>query len=172
MATILVVDDEIGIRELLSEILGDEGHAVLLAENASQARTLRDQANIARHCEPKSCPDRDAIDAANNRLVAALADRQQEMSNPAQIIKLRVLWAERRGALLHCEIEASAERVPGAGDGDNPDIVVPGRVVDCVDDGPGKLIRQCVFEMRPVQRHRAHMTPVGDCHQIRHRVLS
>ena len=43
MATILVVDDEIGIRELLSEILGDEGHAVLLAENASQARTLRDQ---------------------------------------------------------------------------------------------------------------------------------
>ena len=43
MATILVVDDEIGIRELLSEILGDEGHAVLLAENASQARALRDQ---------------------------------------------------------------------------------------------------------------------------------
>jgi DNA-binding NtrC family response regulator len=43
MATILVVDDEIGIRELLSEILGDEGHAVLLAENASQARQLRDQ---------------------------------------------------------------------------------------------------------------------------------
>ncbi|MFN7505306.1 MAG: sigma-54-dependent Fis family transcriptional regulator, partial [Limnobacter sp.] len=38
MATILVVDDEIGIRELLSEILGDEGHAVLLAENAGQAR--------------------------------------------------------------------------------------------------------------------------------------
>ncbi|NOZ98265.1 MAG: sigma-54-dependent Fis family transcriptional regulator, partial [Betaproteobacteria bacterium] len=26
MATILVVDDEMGIRELLSEILGDEGH--------------------------------------------------------------------------------------------------------------------------------------------------
>jgi len=43
MATILVVDDEIGIRELLSEILGDEGHAVLLAENAGQARALRDQ---------------------------------------------------------------------------------------------------------------------------------
>lgn len=43
MATILVVDDEIGIRELLSEILGDEGHAVLLAENAGQARTIREQ---------------------------------------------------------------------------------------------------------------------------------
>ncbi|MCQ8895582.1 response regulator [Limnobacter humi] len=42
MATILVVDDEIGIRELLSEILGDEGHEVLLAENASQARNMRE----------------------------------------------------------------------------------------------------------------------------------
>lgn len=43
MANILVVDDEIGIRELLSEILGDEGHEVLLAENAHQARAHRDQ---------------------------------------------------------------------------------------------------------------------------------
>ncbi|HEY1059719.1 MAG TPA: response regulator [Limnobacter sp.] len=42
MATILVVDDEIGIRELLSEILGDEGHEVLLAENAGQARNMRE----------------------------------------------------------------------------------------------------------------------------------
>jgi DNA-binding NtrC family response regulator len=43
MANILVVDDEIGIRELLSEILGDEGHVVHLAENAAQARTFRQQ---------------------------------------------------------------------------------------------------------------------------------
>ena len=41
MAQILVVDDEIGIRELLSEILADEGHQVLLAENAGAARRLR-----------------------------------------------------------------------------------------------------------------------------------
>mgnify|MGYP005809518563 CR=1 FL=1 len=43
MANILVVDDEMGIRELLSEILGDEGHAVQLAENAQQARNARQQ---------------------------------------------------------------------------------------------------------------------------------
>ena len=42
MADILVVDDEIGIRELLSEILGDEGHAITVAENAQQARSARD----------------------------------------------------------------------------------------------------------------------------------
>ena len=42
--TILVVDDEIGIRELLSEILRDEGYQVALAENAGQARSWRRQA--------------------------------------------------------------------------------------------------------------------------------
>lgn len=41
MAHILVVDDEHGIRDLLSEILNDEGHAVTLAENAAQARQAR-----------------------------------------------------------------------------------------------------------------------------------
>lgn len=41
MARILVVDDEIGIRELLSEILYDEGHTVELAENAAEARAAR-----------------------------------------------------------------------------------------------------------------------------------
>lgn len=38
---ILVVDDEIGIRELLSEILFDEGYQIELAENAQQARQFR-----------------------------------------------------------------------------------------------------------------------------------
>lgn len=44
---ILVVDDEVGIRELLSEILFDEGYRVHLAENAAEAR---------KHCETQS-PD-------------------------------------------------------------------------------------------------------------------
>ena len=43
MATILVVDDELGIRALLSEILTDEGHSIELAENAAQARAARDR---------------------------------------------------------------------------------------------------------------------------------
>jgi two-component system nitrogen regulation response regulator NtrX len=43
MAHILVVDDEVGIRELLSEILADEGHQVALAESAGAARRLREQ---------------------------------------------------------------------------------------------------------------------------------
>ncbi len=47
MATILVVDDELGIRALLSEILTDEGHAVEVAENAAQARAVRQR------CKPE-----------------------------------------------------------------------------------------------------------------------
>jgi DNA-binding NtrC family response regulator len=41
MANILVVDDELGIRDLLCEILNDEGHNVEVAENAAQARAAR-----------------------------------------------------------------------------------------------------------------------------------
>ena len=44
MQHILVVDDEVGIRELLSEILSDEGYQVRLAENASEARVQRTRA--------------------------------------------------------------------------------------------------------------------------------
>ena len=41
MANIRVVDDELGIRDLLWEILNDEGHNVEVAENAAQARAAR-----------------------------------------------------------------------------------------------------------------------------------
>jgi DNA-binding NtrC family response regulator len=38
---ILIVDDAVGIRELLSEILQDEGYQVSVAENAGEARNYR-----------------------------------------------------------------------------------------------------------------------------------
>jgi DNA-binding NtrC family response regulator len=41
MKDILVVDDEMGIRELLAEILFDEGYDVHIAENAAEARAYR-----------------------------------------------------------------------------------------------------------------------------------
>jgi DNA-binding NtrC family response regulator len=45
MAQILIVDDEMGIRELLSEILNDEGHSITLAENAA-ALAGRETTNV------------------------------------------------------------------------------------------------------------------------------
>src|SRR3970282_1941964 len=70
MAQILVVDDEIGIRELLSEILADEGHNVWLADSATAAREQRAREGPALvvlalwhphagHHEGGSCHDRD-----------------------------------------------------------------------------------------------------------------
>ena len=44
MQQILVVDDETGIRELLSEILSEEGFKVTLAQNAAEARRFRNAA--------------------------------------------------------------------------------------------------------------------------------
>lgn len=61
MAEILVVDDEIGIRELLSEILGDEGHSVHLAENAQQARDAREHNPIDLVLLDIWMPDTDGI---------------------------------------------------------------------------------------------------------------
>ena len=46
MANILVVDDELGIRDLLSEILNDEGHSVEMAANATQARAARNSSTF------------------------------------------------------------------------------------------------------------------------------
>jgi DNA-binding NtrC family response regulator len=73
MADILVVDDEIGIRELLSEILGDEGHTVHLAENAQRAREMREQNVLDLVLLDIWMPDTDGVTllkewAANGRL--------------------------------------------------------------------------------------------------------
>jgi DNA-binding NtrC family response regulator len=61
MAEILVVDDEIGIRELLSEILGDEGHTVLLADSAREARAVRERQRIDLVLLDIWMPDTDGI---------------------------------------------------------------------------------------------------------------
>ncbi len=61
MAKILVVDDEAGIRELLSEILRDEGHDVQLAENAAAARLARNAARPDMALLDIWMPDTDGI---------------------------------------------------------------------------------------------------------------
>lgn len=58
---ILIVDDEIGIRDLLSDILQDEGYTVALAEDAEQARQLRNQTRPAMVLLDIWMPDCDGI---------------------------------------------------------------------------------------------------------------
>ena len=58
---ILIVDDEVGIRELLSEILRDEGYRVSLAENAGEARTYRARSQPALVLLDIWMPDTDGV---------------------------------------------------------------------------------------------------------------
>lgn len=58
---ILIVDDEVGIRDLLSEILQDEGYTVAEAEDAEAARQLRNQTRPAMVLLDIWMPDCDGI---------------------------------------------------------------------------------------------------------------
>src|SRR5512140_2846983 len=58
---ILIVDDEVGIRELLSEILQDEGYRVSLAENATEARSYRQKQQPALVLLDIWMPDTDGV---------------------------------------------------------------------------------------------------------------
>ncbi|MEP7180777.1 MAG: sigma-54 dependent transcriptional regulator [Betaproteobacteria bacterium] len=58
---ILIVDDEVGIRELLSEILQDEGYRVSLAENATEARNYRHKQQPALVLLDIWMPDTDGV---------------------------------------------------------------------------------------------------------------
>jgi DNA-binding NtrC family response regulator len=58
---ILIVDDEVGIRELLSEILQDEGYRVSLAENATEARAYRTKQQPALVLLDIWMPDTDGV---------------------------------------------------------------------------------------------------------------
>ena len=70
---ILIVDDEVGIRDLLSEILRDEGYQVSVAENAGQARDYRATAQPSLVLLDIWMPDTDGVTllrewAANGQL--------------------------------------------------------------------------------------------------------
>src|SRR6266581_727916 len=84
---ILIVDDEVGIRELLSEILQDEGYRVSLAENATEARTYRSKQLPARALQQTDAP------------WLALTSGSRLAGNP-----LAVLDEARDGTLYCCEI--------------------------------------------------------------------
>ncbi|WP_338809243.1 sigma-54 dependent transcriptional regulator [Neisseria leonii] len=58
---ILIVDDAIGIRENISDILQDEGYTVAVAENAEEARRLRNQTRPAMVLLDIWMPDCDGI---------------------------------------------------------------------------------------------------------------
>ncbi|HEU0202840.1 MAG TPA: response regulator [Burkholderiaceae bacterium] len=113
MANILVVDDEIGIRELLEEILSDEGHAVTLAENAAAARSARQSEAPDLVLLDIWMPDTDGVTllkewAANGQLTMPVI----MMSGHATIDT--AVEATRYGALDFLEKPIALQRLLGA----------------------------------------------------------
>ncbi len=113
MATILVVDDEIGIRELLSEILGDEGHVVELAENANQARQLRESAKPDLVLLDIWMPDTDGVTLLKEWVVRDQLSMPVIMMSGHATIDTAV-EATRIGALDFLEKPISLQKLLGA----------------------------------------------------------
>ncbi len=102
MANILVVDDELGIRDLLFEILNDEGHQVELAENASQARQLRTQQRPDLVLLDIWMPDTDGVTLLKEWSAAGQLDMPVIMMSGHATIETAV-EATRIGALAFLE---------------------------------------------------------------------
>ena len=78
--SILVVDDEPDIRNILSDILGDEGYQVTTAANASEARDLYDDINPKLVLLDIWMPDTDGIEL--------LSEWKKEKANSTPIIMI------------------------------------------------------------------------------------
>lgn len=95
MATILVVDDEIGIRELLSEILVDEGYTIRTAASAEAAREARRQARPDLVLLDIWMPDTDGISllkewAANGQLTMPVVMMSGHASIDSAVEAMRI----------------------------------------------------------------------------------
>ena len=102
MANILVVDDELGIRDLLSEILNDEGHQVELAENAAQARAARQSARPDLVLLDIWMPDTDGVTLLKEWSAAGLLNMPVVMMSGHATIDTAV-QATRIGAMSFLE---------------------------------------------------------------------
>ena len=62
---ILVVDDEAGVREVLTDVLRDNGYTVDLAATAAEAKTLLDEYRYGMVVADWRLPDGDGVAIAN-----------------------------------------------------------------------------------------------------------
>ena len=102
MANILVVDDEHGIRELLFEILDDEGHNVIAAQNAAEARQARLNARPDLVLLDIWMPDTDGVSLLKEWSASGLLDMPVIMMSGHATIETAV-EATRIGAMAFLE---------------------------------------------------------------------
>ena len=110
MAQILVVDDEVGIRELLSEILADEGHQIELADSAGAARRCRERQRPDLVLLDIWMPDTDGITLLREWAAGGLLTMPVVMMSGHGTIETAV-EATRIGALDYLEKPIALQRL-------------------------------------------------------------
>jgi DNA-binding NtrC family response regulator len=125
MANILVVDDELGIRDLLSEILFDEGHQVELAENAAMAREARLRVRPDLVLLDIWMPDTDGVSLLKEWATAGLLNMPVIMMSGHATIDTAVdaavhTTAPLASAVVDCQVVSSVLAVHQSFDLDRP----------------------------------------------------
>lgn len=176
MANILVVDDEPGIRELLSEILNDEGHNIELAENASQARAARQRARPDLVLLDIWMPDTDGVTllkewSASGALTmpvimmsghatidtaveATRIGAQAFLEKPITLQKL--LKAVEHGLAKSLGRKIGLQGADTAFDGSAPDVLVQGLPLPAVGKDTTPQSQQNFFLDQPLREARDH----------------
>jgi DNA-binding NtrC family response regulator len=113
MANILVVDDEHGIRELLFEILDDEGHNVIAAQNAAEARQARVNARPDLVLLDIWMPDTDGVSLLKEWSASGLLDMPVIMMSGHATIETAV-EATRIGAMAFLEKPITMQKLLAA----------------------------------------------------------
>ncbi len=121
MANILVVDDELGIRDLLFEILNDEGHNVELAENAAEARAARQRARPDLVLLDIWMPDTDGVTLLKEWSTAGLLTMPVVMMSGHATIDTAV-DATRIGAFAFLEKPITMQKLLKASGEENPTV--------------------------------------------------
>lgn len=138
MARILVVDDEVGIRELLSEILYDEGHSVEVAENAAAARAARLRSRPELVLLDIWMPDTDGVSLLKEWAIQGLLDMPVIMMSGHATVDT-AMEATRIGAVDFLEKPISMQKLLDAvANGLDSKVEVPEDLVAASAAGAGR----------------------------------
>src|SRR6187401_634627 len=162
MQHILVVDDEIGIRELLSEILADEGYRVDLAQNATEARARRQDARPDLVLLDIWMPDTDGITLLKEWAGSGLLTMPVVMMSGHGTIDSAV-EATRIGAFDFLEKPISLPKLLAiVGKALAGGRVLPKTGLTLVNLGRGRVIQDLRQRLEQVSRLRTPVLFVGD----------
>ena len=120
---------------------------------------------VASHCDSKSCTSSYAVEASNYWLVAAFADCEWEVADPAEVFHQGLSFRANSTVwfvAIWREVEAGAEGVAATGDCKYLDVIVCCCLVDCADEVPCEGLRESVLFLGPVELDGSNVLVICD----------